>query len=265
MTGGARHAQFHYPVVETKRLLFRLLTAPASYRNLLEDHSSRNICRLAWGSPECAAKLQRVTMALLRVISPSGALPNVISPLAALPEAISPWKQYEKRRYKEEQDFFIAQMNKVRKQWLAGTAKPSYMRMVFEAQQKAPLDDLEGAYQVGMMAIAGALTIASPLMSFVLAMVLFPDWLKKLQEEIDAVCGDRLPDMTDMENLPVLRSVVKEVVRWRPPVPTGLFPYMLVKEREKSLMIEKQVSLMPQLRILYTKDTSYPPGPLSMR
>lgn len=222
MTGGARNDQFHYPVVETKRLLFLLLSSPASYRSLLEDHSTRNICRLAWGSPECAATLQRVTMALLRVISPSGALPNVVSPLAALPEIVSPWKQYEKRRYKEEQTFFMFQLEKVRKQWLAGTAKPSYMRMFFESQEKSKIGDLEGAYQVGMMAIAGALTIASPMMSFVLAMVLFPPWLKNLQDEIDTVCGDRLPEIKDMEKLPILRAVVKEVVRWRPPVPTGL-------------------------------------------
>jgi hypothetical protein len=224
MTGGARNAQFHYPVLEAKRLLFLLLSSPSSYRNLLEDHSSRNISRLAWGSPDCAPTLQRVTMALLRVISPSGALPNVISPLAALPEIISPWKQHEKRRYQEERTFFMAQLEKVRKEWLAGAAKPSYMCMFFESQEKSKIDDLEGAYQVGMMAIAGALTIASPLMSFVLAMVLFPSWLIKLQEEIDEVCGDRLPEMKDMEKLHTLRAVVKEVVRWRPPVPTGLFP-----------------------------------------
>ena len=117
----------------------------------------------------------------------------------------------------------MAQFEKVRKEWLAGRAKPSYMRMFFESQEKFQIDDLEGAYQVGMMAIAGALTIASPMMSFVLAMVLCPTWLRNLQEEIDAVCGDRLPEMKDMEKLPILRAVVKEVLRWRPPVPTGLF------------------------------------------
>jgi cytochrome P450 len=222
MSGGARNAQFHYPVIETKRLLFNLMTSPASYRSQLEDHSSRNICRLAWGYPDCAPTLQRVTMALLRVISPSGALPNVISPLTLLPEFLSPWKKYEKLRYQEERIFFMAQFEKVRKEWLAGRAKPSYMRMFFESQEKFQIDDLEGAYQVGMMAIAGALTIASPLMSFVLAMVLCPTWLRNLQEEIDAVCGDRLPEMKDMEKLPILRAVVKEVLRWRPPVPTGL-------------------------------------------
>lgn len=222
MAVSARNAQHRYPVAETKRLLYKLLSESSSYRSLLEDHSSRNICRLAWGSPDAAPTLQRVTMALLTVISPAGALPNVLSPLALLPEAVSPWKKYEKERYEEERSFFLNQLAKVRKEWIGGTAKPCYMRMFFEWQEKSPVADLEGAYQVGMMAIAGALTIASPMMSFVLAMVLHPGWLAKVQEEVDEVCGDRLPEMKDMENLPVLRAVVKEVLRWRPPVPTGM-------------------------------------------
>jgi cytochrome P450 len=222
MTVSARNAQHHYPVIESKRLLYKLLSDASSYRDLLEDHSSRNICRLAWGSPDASPTLQRVTMALLTVISPAGALPNVLSPLALLPEAISLWKQYEKERYEEERSFFLEQLAKVRTDWVLGTAKPCYMRMFFEWQKKSPVDDLEGAYQVGMMAIAGALTIASPMMSFVLAMVLHPGWLAKVQEEIDRICRDRPPEMTDMENLPVLRAVVKEVLRWRPPVPTGM-------------------------------------------
>ena len=219
----ARNAQHHYPVIETKRLLYKLLSEASSYRKLLEEHSSRNICRLAWGSPDASPKLQRVTMALLTVISPAGALPNVVSPLALLPEAISQWKKYEKERYAEERSFFLEQLAKVRKDWLVGTAKPCYMRMFFEWQEKYSVNDSEGAYQVGMMAIAGALTIASPMMSFVLAMVLHPGWLAKVQEEIDRVCSDRLPEMTDMPNLPILRAVVKEVLRWRPPVPTGMW------------------------------------------
>jgi len=222
MTTSARLAQHDYPVIETKRLLYKLLWAPAAYRSLLEDHTSRNISRLAWGSPDIAPTLQRVTMALLQVISPSGALPNVISPLAALPEFLSPWKKNEKKRYDYERTFLMDQLAKVRKEWLAGNAKPCYMRMFFESQEKSQVGDLEGAYQVGMMAIAGALTIASPMMSFILAMVLHPEWLTKVQEEIDSVCGERLLRMTDMENLPVLRAIVKEVLRWRPPVPTGL-------------------------------------------
>src|ERR1700710_1505816 len=113
MTTSAKNAQHQYPVVETKRLLYKLLFSPTSYRSLLEDHSSRNISRLAWGSPDAYLTLQKVTMALLTVISPSGALPNVISPLAALPECLSPWKKYERQRYAFERAFFLEQMFKV--------------------------------------------------------------------------------------------------------------------------------------------------------
>lgn len=221
MVTSAFHQQYQYPVIETKRLLYHLIFSPASYRTLLEDHTSRNISRLAWGSPEPATVLQQVTMGLLTVISPSGALPNVISPLAHLPEFLSPWKKHEKERYEFERTFFLSQLENVRRDFTAGSAKPSYMRLFLESQEKSQVSDMEGANMVGMMAIAGALTIASPMMSFILAMVLFPDWLVKLQEQIDMVCGDRLPEMKDMESLPLLRAIVKEVLRWRPPVPTG--------------------------------------------
>lgn len=75
------------------------------------------------------------------------------------------------------------------------------------------------------MAIAGALTIASPLQSYILAMVHHPVWQTKMQEEIERVCGERCPEWEDREHLPVVRSVVKEILRWRPPVPTGK-PYL---------------------------------------
>jgi cytochrome P450 len=160
-------------------------------------------------------------MGLLSVISPAGALPNVISPLASLPELLSPWKKHEKERYEFERTFFMNQLESVKRDWVAGTAKPSYMKLFLEAQEKGGWKDMEGANMVGMMAIAGALTIASPMMSFLLAMVKHNDWLVRLQAEIDEVCGERMPEMGDMERLPLLRAVVKEVVRWRPPVPTG--------------------------------------------
>jgi hypothetical protein len=65
------------------------------------------------------------------------------------------------------------------------------MHMFFEFQEKSRVDDPEFAIQVGMMAVAGALTLATPMMSFVVAMILFPSWLERLQEELDTVCGDR--------------------------------------------------------------------------
>jgi cytochrome P450 len=57
---------------------------------------------------------------------------------------------------------------------------------------------------------------------FFLAMLLFPEALKKAQEEIDAVVGsDRLPTMEDRPRLPYIERLILEVQRWRPTVPNG--------------------------------------------
>lgn len=46
------------------------------------------------------------------------------------------------------------------------------------------------------------------------AMALFPDALKKAQEEVDRVVGkDRLPRLDDAPNLPYVWACVKETLR----------------------------------------------------
>ena len=52
------------------------------------------------------------------------------------------------------------------------------------------------------------------LLSFVLAMTMYPDVYAKAQEEMDRVVGvDRLPDFSDRESLPYLESVIREIYR----------------------------------------------------
>lgn len=62
--------------------------------------------------------------------------------------------------------------------------------------------------------------------TFFLAMQLYPEVQRKAQEELDAVIGtERLPNMQDMNRLPYIRCVVKEVLRWIPAVPLGTSTY----------------------------------------
>ena len=53
-------------------------------------------------------------------------------------------------------------------------------------------------------------------------MVLYPDVMRKAQHEIDVVVGSgRLPMFADIPNLPYVRAIVMEVLRWRPVGPLG--------------------------------------------
>lgn len=57
---------------------------------------------------------------------------------------------------------------------------------------------------------------------FFLAMVQNPDVLAKAQKEIDTVIGnDRLPNLSDRDNLPYVNCVFDECLRWGVPVPLG--------------------------------------------
>jgi len=75
---------------------------------------------------------------------------------------------------------------------------------------------------IGNRCTVAIFTISGPLNCFFLAMVLHPEWQDKVREEVDRVLGDRLATLSDSPNLPLVRAVIKECVRWRPPVPAGM-------------------------------------------
>ena len=52
-------------------------------------------------------------------------------------------------------------------------------------------------------------------------MVLHPEVMHRAQQEIDSVIGhDRLPSFGDVDDLPYVSAIVKEVLRWRPVAPS---------------------------------------------
>lgn len=212
----------HYPELESVRLLFELMNDPSRYNHALESFISRVTSRLAWGTSTASDELKQRARELLIGVSPNGALTNKLSFLKSLPESIVPAKAWEFRRYRTESRFFTVLQDEVREQIKRKTAPESWMRHFLENKSNTGItSDLEGAYAVGMHGIAGALTIAAPMQSFCLAMCHYPQYQAILHEEIDRVVGDRMPLLSDMPDMPVLRAFIRETMRWRPPVPTG--------------------------------------------
>ncbi|KAL2194716.1 cytochrome P450, partial [Corynascus similis CBS 632.67] len=218
-----------YPTFERDRFLYLFCLWPDQYVEWIEQLTSRTVSRLCWGTAQPGQVLRYTTMGLLETISPSGSLPNIFNFLRHLPVSLSPWKKKERGRRALEMKLFAANLQFVENSLRGGRAEPSFIRTFFETK-KHPDERVrerwgelpEAVNVVGLMAIAGALTIGSPLQSYMLAMLHHPEWQSRLQAEIDAVCGGRCPCWEDRERLPLLRAVVKEVIRWRPPVPTGI-------------------------------------------
>ena len=54
-------------------------------------------------------------------------------------------------------------------------------------------------------------------------MIAHPEMQKRAQDELDAVVGrSRTPSFGDAPNLPYIQALVKESLRWRPPLPLGV-------------------------------------------
>lgn len=77
---------------------------------------------------------------------------------------------------------------------------------------------------------------AATLEIFILAMLLYPDVMRRAQSQIDTVVGrGRLPSFSDKESLPYIDAIVKEVLRWRPVGPLAL-PRFTTQVRVVSLI-----------------------------
>ena len=51
--------------------------------------------------------------------------------------------------------------------------------------------------------------------SLILGLVAFPETVKKAHEELDRVVGGSMPQFGDSPDLPYIRAMIKEVLRWR--------------------------------------------------
>ena len=61
-------------------------------------------------------------------------------------------------------------------------------------------------------------------------MIAFPEVQRRAQAEIDAIVGrDRLPTFADAPRLPYVQAIIREILRYRPPMPF-LIPHAATEE-----------------------------------
>jgi cytochrome P450 len=79
-------------------------------------------------------------------------------------------------------------------------------------------------------------------------MVAFPEVQRRAQAELDAVVGRaRPPTFADATHLPYVRAIVKEVLRWRPPVELGLPHTAAEDDRYEGMFIPKGATCMANI------------------
>lgn len=223
-------------ILESTRMLRDLIRDPTRYEHWFERYSAGIIFGLGFGKvietgdEDIVQEILQVVHTVERVASPGAYLVDTFPALMSLPRLISPFRQELEGLHQRELNLFRRLMSDVREDMKQGKAPKCWERDFIEQQSEFGLTDDQGAYVVGTLFEAGAGTTAAAMMSWVLAMVHHPEWLRKMQAEIDSVCGsERLPILEDMPQLPTTRAVIKEVLRWRP-VTAGGVPHLCIKD-----------------------------------
>ncbi|KAJ8606892.1 hypothetical protein MRB53_040645 [Persea americana] len=262
-----RHSQpkqfYGWPVIENKRTLRRLMESPDRWSEHMLVHCARTISCIAWGDAEHGKKLLTIVPELLKAVSPAGPLVNKLTFLQNLPYAISPFKQAEAKRKQNMTDAFYEALDDVKARIEKGDSPNCWSTLWLENEkgvQASKLDYHEAAYAIGSSSFVAIATIGGPLHAFFLAMCHYPDALKKLQEEIDTVCGDHIPTVEEIPQLPRLRATVKELLRWRQSTPLGVPHEAMDDDVYEGYLIPKGAMLHANHYLISREADKYPKG-----
>lgn len=217
---------------EVKRFLMTLIVDPEKYHSNVRELTGRVMSTLAWGDATQGKHHGDQALVTLHQMSISGPLVNTAVPLWHIGDFIgyNPWRNYEQARVEKQHAWWLNNLHVAKKRFLEGTlpsdtwASRYFSELVRGGNptlEQTSEDELLAACMLSFQTMVGVVTVGGPTQYFLMAMTLHPEWQKKAQEEIDRVCGDRMPTLDDYPNLPTVRACLKETLRWRSGVPLG--------------------------------------------
>ncbi|KAH9035792.1 cytochrome P450 [Lactarius pseudohatsudake] len=219
-------AQFNEAVV----LASGLLDQPATMDNHLRRAAASMIMSVTYDTPPIVSELDPGITAIndfvarvLRAALPGAHFVEFFPWMRHIPSRFAKWKRDAEYWYEKDSAMFESLFNSVREKMSRGIDRPSLVGSLIKDADKYGLSDRESSWVAATMYAAGADTTSAALAWWMLAMVTYPEVQKRAQAELDAVVGrSRTPTFADFHDLPYIRAMVKEVLRWRSTGPVGV-------------------------------------------
>ncbi|EPS99956.1 hypothetical protein FOMPIDRAFT_1050052 [Fomitopsis schrenkii] len=220
---------------EANNLLSDILANPSDYRNHLKRYTAAIILEIAYGrqittiDDEFIRTIEEGVGTVLEGAGPGGTLVDYLPALQYLPSWF-PGFGFTKniaRARRAVRTLEDIPYQRVKDEMIKGTARPSFVQQLVEEHRDAGTlsEEKEALIKstAGIMYLGGTDTSLTSLLVFVLEMVLHPEILKKLHDEMDcALKAIRLPGLEDRSSLPYLECVIREVYRICPAAQLGL-------------------------------------------
>ncbi|KAF5558957.1 cytochrome p450 [Fusarium mexicanum] len=225
----AARSYIPYQDLESKAMLFDVLKSPDDFVDHLRRYTASLTTQITFGSRTTSIKDERFKEAFEifdrsseMIGSRTAALLDLIPALRHIPDFLMPIKKEGRKIHERELSLFRGFYLAAKKGLNDGSAKPCVCVDLVKLQKEEGFSDTFASYLSGSLLQAGSETTASILIGFVQAMVIFPAVAKTAQAEIDRVCGDHLPSLDDMSDLPYIHACMKESLRWMPGFMLGI-------------------------------------------
>ena len=205
--------------------MLELLEDPANFYEHNRRYSSSVIMTVTYGyrlpswTHPLVGKIFSVLDHLTEMTAPGAHAVDSFPSLAKLPQVLlGNWRKQAKAYFKHDSAVYLELWRDLKRKVDEGSAEECFCKQFYLSEpEKNGIDELLAAYTCGGLVEAGSETTATTLNNFVLTMLLFPDAMREGQAELDRVIGPgRLPSWDDEPNLPYVRALVKESLRWRP-------------------------------------------------
>ncbi|KAI2618110.1 cytochrome P450 [Hypoxylon sp. NC1633] len=212
-----------YQDLEVKAMLVALLEAPAGYYDHIRRYTTSLTTLMDYGfrmesmdDPRAKQMFDGFQKFNSLAGSQIALLLDIFPFLRQLPDILLPIRRQAKEVGRQEHKLFLNEYLQIKENMREGKVTPCFGADLVREQQTQGFTDKIGAYVCGSFLQAGSETTSAELIGFVQAMLIFQDVPKLAQAEIDRVCGDRMPELSDAPNLPYLRGCLKETLRWMP-------------------------------------------------
>ncbi|MCJ1311157.1 hypothetical protein MMC25_004827 [Agyrium rufum] len=267
--------RFYKPIqeAEASRLCAQLLDDPVSWEQLIDRYTASIVFSVAYGhridSMSAAVIRERFrfmqTAANLNV--PGKYLVETLPFLKHVPTFLAPWKRGMIESGKEEAEANVRLLRLVEKEIAhaketGAQVADSLTKLILELREKEhiPLSERDFSYIPSSLFGAGSDTTASTLCSGFLGLVTNPETLKNAHKELDSVIGStRTPTFADEPNLPYIRALAKEILRWRPVAVLGGTPHASTEDDYyEGWFIPKGTTVLGNTWAINLNDAYYP-------
>ncbi|KAH8107810.1 cytochrome P450 [Cristinia sonorae] len=223
-----RASEDYLPIQEREAVL--LVEALSQDSEHWSDHVKREIASItlsfSYSLPPLTANdplIKRVATfdhTLEEAARPGAYLVEIFPWLNYFPVWMSKWKQDGNRWHEHYSAMFLDFYRDAKKRAAAEECGPCVSSVIMKNKE---INEKEAAWVAGTLFATGSSTTSAAQHVFILAMLLFPDVMRKAQAQIDEVVGrDRLPNAGDRAHLPYIRAMVRETLRWKAIGPLGL-------------------------------------------